>query len=121
MDKDVSVGKEGEKVAENHLVEKGYQILERNWRFGKKELDLIARYGDKLVIIEVKTRTNPEFEQPKEAVTFKKQRNIVDAANAYIQKNNILLETQFDIISVLFNNGKTEIEHISDAFYPLVR
>jgi len=114
-------GKEGEAMAFKLLKEKGYQILDANWRFGKNELDIIAMYKELLVIVEVKTRSNPYFETPSEAVTIKKQRNIIRAANAYVTEHDIENETRFDIVSVLFWNNKVEIEHIEDAFYPLVK
>lgn len=113
-------GKEGEALARKLLRKKGYEILASNWRYGKKELDIVARHKDLLVVVEVKTRSNPYFETPKEAVTIRKQKNIIKAANAYIEENNINQETRFDIISVLFWNNRTEVEHIEDAFYPLV-
>ena len=115
------LGKEGEALAYNLLKKKGYQILDMNWRYGKNELDIIAMDNEYLVIVEVKTRCNPYFETPKEAVTLKKQKNIIRAANAYVIENDIENETRFDIISVMFWNNKVEIEHIEDAFYPLLR
>lgn len=114
------LGKEGESIARSLLLKKGYEILEINWHHGKNELDIIARDKEQLVIVEVKTRSNPYFETPKEAITIKKQRNIIKTANAYIEEKNINYETRFDIVSVLFWNNTTEIEHIEDAFYPLV-
>lgn len=113
-------GKRGEQLAVEFLQEKGYQILECNWRFQKAEVDIIAQHNNVLVVIEVKTRSSLAFENPKEAVTLKKQKHIVRAADAYIQQKEIDLECRFDIVSVLLNKEKTEIEHIEEAFYPLL-
>lgn len=114
------IGKKGEELALVFLKEKGYAILATNWRYNKAEIDIITTFKNLLVIVEVKTRTSEEFESPKEAVTLKKQRHIIRAADAYIQENNIDLECQFDIVSVLIQGNKVEIEHIPDAFYPML-
>ena len=116
MSDHIEIGKEGEDRAVRFLINAGFKIKNRNWRFGKNEIDIIAEKENLLVIVEVKTRTNDYFENPKEAVTKKKQRFIIKATEAYIQQFNINLETRFDIISVLTHNGKIEIEHIEDAF-----
>ncbi len=110
----------GEKKACEFLIQHNYTILHTNWYYRHKELDIIAQKNDKLVIVEVKTRTNRYFENPKEAVTLKKQKRLVAAADAFVQQYNIEMEAQFDVVSVLFENGKTEIEHIENAFYPLM-
>ena len=114
------IGKKGESLALKFLQKKGYEILETNWRFQKAEIDIIVRDKKELVIVEVKTRTSTEFENPKEAVTIGKQKNIVKAADAFIQERDIDLECRFDIVSVLILKNKTEIEHIKEAFYPLL-
>ncbi|MBN2520457.1 MAG: YraN family protein, partial [Bacteroidales bacterium] len=74
-----------------------------------------------IVFVEVKTRNTNYFENPKEAVTRKKQRFIIEAANAYIEKYNIDLEARFDIVSIILQGAKYEIEHIEDAFYPMIK
>jgi putative endonuclease len=76
------VGERGEQLATEYLSKNGYEIIERNWRFKKAEIDIIAIFKDEIVIVEVKTRTSEEFENPKEAVTISKQKNIVKAADA---------------------------------------
>ena len=111
-------GKLGEELAVNYLTEKGYEILERNWRNIHKEIDIIAKNGKFLVIVEVKTRQTDEYGNPDIAVTRKKQRMLISAANAYISKNNMDVETRFDIISIIFKDGEPVIEHIEDAFLP---
>jgi len=113
-------GKQGEAIALNFLRKKGYEILALNWRYKKAEIDLITQKDDLLVIVEVKTRSSEVFENPKEAVTIGKQKNIVKAADAYIQERDINLECRFDVVSVLILGEKIEIEHIEDAFHPLL-
>ncbi len=120
MSKHIETGIKGERAAADFLIKKGYKILERNWRFKNLEIDIIAFHHDTLIIIEVKTRTGTYFEQPFQAVTKKKQRFIIEATNAYIEKKEIDFETRFDIISIVEKDGKYIIEHIEDAYYPLV-
>lgn len=114
------LGKRGESIAFQFLKKKGYKILEVNWRFQKIEIDLIAEFEEQLIVVEVKTRSSEEFENPKEAVTIPKQKRIVKAADAFIQERDIDLECRFDIVSVLIKGSTVEVEHIEDAFYPLL-
>lgn len=111
-------GIRGEQVARKFLEEKGYKILEINWRIKKLELDLIALHNNTLVFAEVKTRTSDFFGEPEEFVTDKKRKNIIRAANAFIEQRELDYESRFDIISILVVNGRTEVHHIEDAFYP---
>lgn len=114
----IDFGKQGEEIAAQYLIDKGYEILERNWRNRHKEIDIIAKDGDELVIVEVKTRQTDEYGNPDVAVTLQKQRLLISAANAYLFRNNLDVETRFDIISIVFKEGKPVIEHIEDAFLP---
>ncbi len=108
----------GENLAEKYLRKQGYEILERNWHFGKNEIDIIAIDNDFLVIVEVKTRRSNYMGEPEEYVTRTKQRSLIKAANGYITKNNIELETRFDIVSVLYAGNNYTVKQIKDAFYP---
>ena len=112
----------GEEIAVRYLQDRSYAILERNWRSGRLEVDIIARIDDQMVIAEVKTRTDGFLESIGEAVNKKKQNLLIRAANAYIVKKNMDLDVRFDIITVIFE-GKTkfQIQHIENAFYPGVR
>lgn len=110
------LGKQGEELALRFLREKGYKILQTNWRFGHNELDLIARDGDTLVIVEVKTRQSALFGEPEEAVTRDKQRAIIRSANAYVKINHWSRDTRFDIISIILNDSESTIRHLPDAF-----
>lgn len=113
------LGKEGEEIACAHLREKGYKIIERNWRFGKLELDIIARIKAWLVVVEVKTRASDYHGDPEDFVTRAKQKHIIKATNEYIMQKDLDLETRFDIVSVIINEKETKIEHIEEAFYPI--
>ena len=112
------LGKLGEDLAVQYLTDKGYEILERNWRNIHKEIDIIAKEGDDLVIVEVKARQTDEYGEPDIAVTKRKQRMLIAAANAYILRNNLDMSTRFDIVSIVFKDGEPVIEHIEDAFLP---
>ena len=120
MSEHIKFGNKGEDAAAQYLVDKGYLIKDRNWRTGKLEIDIIAEYNNMIIFIEVKSRTGTYFEQPFQAVNKKKQKYLIIAANAYIEKFNIDLEARFDIISVVEKSNTFDIEHIDDAFYPLV-
>lgn len=114
------LGKKGEEVALCYLVEKGYKIIEKNWRFLKDEIDIIALFDSKLIIVEVKTRSTDYFGNPEIAVTNKKQSFLIRAANAFIEKFDIQLETRFDVVTIVFQAEKNIINHIEDAFEPRV-
>lgn len=112
-------GQSGEDLAVAYLTDNGYTILERNWRIGHLEVDIIATNNDFLVIVEVKTRKSNVFGEPEEFVTVQKQRNLIRAAAAYITKFNITKEVRFDILSVILgSNPDGEVRHIPDAFKP---
>lgn len=116
-----NLGQEGEELAREHLAKKGYRILHRNWKSGKREIDIIAENKDFIVFVEVKTRTNDFHMHPRHAVTSEKQKSIIFAADTYISRYNIDKESRFDIISIISNGKSIEIEHIEDAFYPTLR
>ncbi len=111
-------GNIGEEMAALFLIKKGYMILSRNFRYKKSEVDIIAQKENTIAFVEVKTRTNAFFQEPELSVTRSKQKQITKGANYYIQENEIDLDVRFDIIAItLFGN---KINHIEDAFYPLV-
>lgn len=114
------LGNEGELYAQSYLRERGYQIRHVNWFFGKLELDIVAEKDDWLIVVEVKTRSTDTFEHPQEAITLKKIKNIVRAANEYIYTFNWMGETRFDVISVIPKGQKYIVDHIEDAFLPPV-
>jgi putative endonuclease len=113
-----SLGIRGENIAIDHLQSKGYNIIERNWTTGRKEIDIIAEDNNNIVFVEVKTRTMDFQVHPRDAVSVPKQRNIIYAAQTYIERNMPAKDARFDIISVVVDGRKFKIEHIEDAFYP---
>ena len=113
------LGKEGEEIACALLRDKGYQIVDRNWRFGKLELDIIAKKNDTLIVVEVKTRANDYYGDPEDFVPRSKQRHIIKAANEYIMQKDVNLETRFDIIAILVDGKEKTVKHLENAFYPL--
>lgn len=116
--KHLELGKEGEDLAVQELIEKNHTILERNFRFGKMELDIISSFGDFIVITEVKTRNSDALGAPYLSVGIKKQRNIIRVANHYIQSRSIDKEVRFDVISIVMNTKNRVVEHIEGAFRP---
>lgn len=111
-------GKMGEDAAEEYLLSLGLKTLERNWRSGHREIDLIMAGNDRLHVIEVRTLSFPGLQNPYESVNIKKQNKIISAARDYIARNRIKQETQFDIVSVKIKEGNFKIEYFPDAFAP---
>jgi len=120
MAEHIDTGKKGENIAVEYLKNKGYAIYEQNWRHHHLEIDIIAAKNNELVIAEVKCRTGNPMVEPYLAVTRNKQNMLINAANAYITKNNINLDTRFDVIAITLGK-ETKIEHIENAFYPRIR
>ncbi len=110
------LGKQGEDIAGAHLRGLGMEILETNWRFRKYEIDIIAKEGDFIVIVEVKTRRTNYFGEPQEFVNRAKQKQLIEGANAYIENKKLSLEVRFDIVSVLYNEQKSAVYLIREAF-----
>lgn len=115
------LGQKGEELAANHLIEAGYKILFRNWKWGKHEIDIIAENNDFVIFAEVKTRNDDFQMHPVTAVTRDKQRSIIRAADGYIQKYNINKEGRFDVITLIKKGEAFDIDHIEGAFYPTLR
>lgn len=106
----------GESIACEKLIVEGYAICERNFRIGHYEIDIIAMKGNRIVFVEVKTRSSRE-QDPLEAIDNKKILRLTRAANAYINAYNIPHEVQFDIIAISGTPDNYTIEHIDDAFF----
>ena len=111
------LGKEGEDAAADYLCRKGYHIRHRNWRAGRKEIDIVADNGEELVIVEVKSRKNTDYARPEDAVNATKIRRIVSATDKYINQYQLDMPVRFDIITVIGATGQFTIEHIENAFY----
>lgn len=115
------LGRNAEYIARNYLVDKGYAIVDTNWRSGHKEIDIVARQGDVLVVVEVKARKYDSILAPEDAVDMKKIRNLVHAAHSYVVSHCLDVDVRFDIVTITTSHdGKTIIRHITDAFFPPV-
>ncbi len=110
------LGRWGEDLAAAFLEEKGYAIVERDWKSGHHDLDIVAKDGSTLVIVEVKTRRNRLYGNPEEAIDYRKRRSLLSAINHYTKSHRIYSNVRFDIISIVGNIGeKSEIDHIIDV------
>lgn len=112
------IGDFGEKTALQFLLSKGYAILEKNWKSGHLEIDIIAEKDDTIVIVEVKIRKSSDYGNPETFVDLRKQKRLIKAAHTYIQEKNLDKETRFDIISILNRGSCPEITHLENAFSP---
>ncbi len=112
------LGVKGEITALEFLQKKGYTILEINWHFNHAEVDIIAKQNNTIVFVEVKTRSTDHFGYPESSVDIAKQKNLALAAEEYLDRNNIEMDVRFDIISIVMKNGKPDIYHLEDAFFP---
>ncbi len=111
-------GKEGEILAAEFLQKKGYEIVATNQKFGHAEIDIIAKIGNEVVFIEVKSRTTDFFGYPEEFIDAKKIDLMGKAAERFCEDLNEAPDIRFDLISVVFKNGDSEITHVEDAFLP---
>lgn len=110
-------GKIGEDIAATFLEKQGYTIRHRNWRWNRKELDIVAQKDGILVFVEVKSRRNDVFGLPEDAVNERKIRHIVASADAYIKKFSMDCPVRFDIISIIGDEKEYDVQHIEDAFF----
>lgn len=112
-------GKSGEDIAEQFLIEKGYEIIKRNFRFGKGEIDIIAKDDDYIVFVEVKSRKNYNYGEPEYAITKSKQRQLKRMAESYFYVNGIQEQLcRFDVITIVGEKeDELKINHIINAFY----
>jgi putative endonuclease len=111
-------GAKGEQLACEWLQAKGLAILHRNWRHGRGEIDIVARDGDFLVVVEVKTRGSDRWGDPELAVGPAKRRQLIRAADELVRTFAEDLEVRFDLISITHTPQGPEILHIPNAFYP---
>lgn len=112
------LGKLGEEMAVEFLINCDYEILETNWVFQKAEIDIVAKKENILAIIEVKTRSSTDFGLPQDFVKPKKIQLLVKAVNEYVVSNDLDVEVRFDIIAIHKNDMKEfVIEHLENAFY----
>lgn len=110
-------GKLGEDVAYQYLIDNGYKVLAKNWRFQKAEIDIIAQKKDILAIVEVKTRSTDFFGLPQDFVSPKKIKLLIKAAHEYVIQQDLDVEVRFDIIAIVKNTTETKLDHITEAFH----
>jgi putative endonuclease len=114
-----AAGGVAEEIARVYLLEKGYRILATNWFCGHLEMDIVAMQGDELVIAEVKSRQGIRFEHPSDAISNRKMKQLIEAAESWIEHSGWTGETRFDLITVIFTGpDRYELEHFEEAFNP---
>lgn len=113
------LGKEGEQAAEKYLIAQGYSILGRNIHIGHDEVDILAKDGNMLVFVEVKTRAVDSYGVPQDFITPQKEACLIRCADRYISDNEYDGETRFDVIAIHWAGRKRILRHFPDAFYPL--
>ncbi len=120
FNKNKNTGQTGEDIAAGYLKKNGYLVIERNYRQKGGEIDIIATKGDSLIFVEVKTRTSDTFGSPDEAVTKKKQQQIIKVAMLYLAQHDIAdTQIRFDVIAIsLSKTNNPVINHIEHAFTP---
>ena len=112
------LGQRAENLAVEFLSKKSYQILERNWRFSRAEIDVIARHEEVLIFIEVKMRSYNYYGNPEDFVSERQQALIQEAAAQYMEQIGHDWEIRFDIISILWqDHQEAKLTHIKDAFF----
>ena len=117
------IGRRGEDVAVAHLEAKGYRVLDRNYRFGREEVDVVAFQptpnddGGMIVFVEVKARSGDGFGPPEAAVDAPKQKAILRVAEAYLHERRLIPSpTRFDVVAVRFGRGEPDVTHFENAF-----
>ena len=120
MENTVTIGQSAEDMAVHYLSKQGFQIKERNWRFGKAEIDIIAIHQEEMVFVEVKFRASDKFQAPWMSIQQSKKNRIIKAANHYLKKIQWEGEARFDVVSIVGNFRNAQIQHFPNAFYPVV-
>ena len=117
--KKIETGKRGEDAALAWLEERGFRLLDRNWRSGHKEIDLVMESEAGIHFVEVKTLTLPAVIRPEEKVDGRKQAALIAAAGSYLAGRHVAKEVQFDVVSVILGDGPPSVEYIPQAFFPI--
>lgn len=117
MESTLDIGYEGEDAAAAFLEDQGYRILDRNYRFRKAEIDILASRGSILAVVEVKTRTGGFYEALTDSIPKSKINRLVIAAHHYVRERHINLEVRFDIIQIIRESSGLHLIHLEDAFY----
>ncbi|MGE5728882.1 MAG: YraN family protein [Gemmatimonas sp.] len=111
------LGEEGERIAEAWLVQRGWRILDRRFRSGHRDLDLVAEREGIVAFVEVKARRGRSFGHPVEAVNWRKQRELTRSAWVWIARyGGAKQEFRFDVVGVLMDESGTRVRHVENAF-----
>lgn len=122
MAKNLETGRLGETLARHYLEQHGYEILEVNWRWQHLEVDIIARRGDTIAFVEVKTRSGGSYLRARDSVAVAKEQHLIRAASHYVAQISEDYSIRYDIIAIdLLPERRYRIEHIQEAFYPSLR
>ena len=117
MGKHNDFGKRGEQIAVDFLINKGYKILARNYRYQRAEIDIIAEKDGILSVMEVKSRTHGFLEDITAAINRKKIGLLTLATNQFVVENDLDVEVRFDILLVVKEKERYTVEHLENAFY----
>lgn len=121
MDSTNDIGNRGEDLAASFLERAGYTVLERNYRFKRREVDLVcldSDEGEEVVFVEVKTRTGKAFGPPEASITTEKEDALIEVGRAYLHERRLEgASARFDVVTVLLRNGDPQIEHYENAFW----
>lgn len=109
-------GVTGEQMATRYLEDQGYVILDRNYRLGHQEVDIIALDHGELAVVEVKSRNSEDYFTAEQAVDHRKRQHIIRVANNYVRRHNRTEPVRFDIIAIVGSGANAEIRHTKGAF-----
>lgn len=110
------LGHKGEAAAVSYLESKGHRLLDKNWRLHGYEIDIITTHGEYVVFVEVKTRTSEQWGDPESFVGTQRMRRLINAAHHFLLIHRIDLPARFDIIAIIWEGDRYDLEHIEDAF-----
>jgi len=118
-----ALGRWGEGLAARFLERRGWTVLARNYRFGRREVDLVVRQGEVLAFVEVKTRAGEGYGAPQEAITALKRREVEAVAAQFLSRHGLMdMTVRFDAIAIVVHRGtpgsQVAIEHLQDAWRP---
>lgn len=113
----LEIGKKGEQAVCDYLVSVGAAVIGRNYHSRYGEIDIIAKDGEYIVFVEVKTRSGTKFANPCEFVDAKKQNKIIKTAMIYMQNKEPDSAVRFDVADVIYSRGEYEINYIKNAFW----
>jgi putative endonuclease len=110
-------GELGERIAERWLRRRGWRVVQRRFRSGHRDIDLVVAQGDVVAFVEVKARRGAEFGDPVEAVNWNKQRQLVRSASVWIERHGRPSESyRFDVVGVLVQGERVRVRHVANAF-----